>query len=184
MNDCKKISVVGRYNKEKDKYEVDRVVFFMNNSSPVIQKYSKDKHSRYLMDCVEKNMPPISIIDFNNQSEMEKLEKEIEEEKAKNANYKYKSILNLSREDSELADYFSLEIKRDKGLATKEELERIDTYVKFNRRIATLEEGRKIVLNGGLYIRAKCFIPLLPLFSYYISLFIKDLYKSIYQIEE
>ena len=36
----------------------------------------------------------------------------------------------------------------------------------------------KYVLNGGLYIRAKCFIPLLPLFSYYISLFIKDLFDK------
>ena len=90
MNDCKKISVVGRYDKEKDKYEVDRVVFFMNNSSPVIQKYSKKKHSKYLMDCVEKNMPPISIIDFNNHYDMQKLEEEIEEEKNKHTSYKYK----------------------------------------------------------------------------------------------
>ena len=36
----------------------------------------------------------------------------------------------------------------------------------------------KYVLNGGLYIRAKCFIPLLPLFCYYISLFLKDLFDK------
>ena len=36
----------------------------------------------------------------------------------------------------------------------------------------------KYVLNGGLYIRAKCFIPFLPLFSYYISFFLKDLFDK------
>ena len=36
----------------------------------------------------------------------------------------------------------------------------------------------KYVLNGGLYIRAKCFIPFLPLFCYYISFFLKDLFDK------
>ena len=36
----------------------------------------------------------------------------------------------------------------------------------------------KYVLNGGLYIRAKCFIPFLPLFCYYISFFLKDLFNK------
>lgn len=36
----------------------------------------------------------------------------------------------------------------------------------------------RYVLNGGLYIRAKCFIPFLPLFCYYISLFLKDLFDK------
>ena len=36
----------------------------------------------------------------------------------------------------------------------------------------------RYVLNGGLYIRAKCFIPFLPLFCYYISFFLKDLFNK------
>lgn len=34
------------------------------------------------------------------------------------------------------------------------------------------------ILNGGLYLREKCFIPFIPLISYYIAYFLKDLYNS------
>ncbi len=34
------------------------------------------------------------------------------------------------------------------------------------------------ILNGGLYLREKCFIPFLPLCSYFIALFLKDLFNN------
>lgn len=34
------------------------------------------------------------------------------------------------------------------------------------------------LLNGGLYLREKCFIPFLPLICYFIAIFLKDLYNN------
>ncbi len=34
-----------------------------------------------------------------------------------------------------------------------------------------------LILNGGLYLRAKCFIPFMPLFAYFIAMFLNDLYS-------
>ncbi len=36
----------------------------------------------------------------------------------------------------------------------------------------------RFLLNGGLYLREKCFIPFIPLFSYYIAYFLKDLFNK------
>lgn len=33
------------------------------------------------------------------------------------------------------------------------------------------------IFNGGLYLRAKCFIPFLPLFAYFIAIFLNNLYN-------
>ena len=34
------------------------------------------------------------------------------------------------------------------------------------------------ILNGGLYLRAKCFIPFAPLIGYLIALFINDIINN------
>ena len=36
----------------------------------------------------------------------------------------------------------------------------------------------RYLLNGGLYLREKCFIPFLPLISYYIAIFLKDVFEK------
>lgn len=40
----------------------------------------------------------------------------------------------------------------------------------------------RYVLNGGLYLREKCFIPFMPLFGFYISYFLKDLFEKKFSI--
>ena len=40
----------------------------------------------------------------------------------------------------------------------------------------------RYLLNGGLYLREKCFIPFLPLLAYFIAIFLKDLYHKKIQI--
>ena len=34
------------------------------------------------------------------------------------------------------------------------------------------------ILNGGLYLREKCFIPFIPVFGYMIAVFLSDLYNK------
>ena len=36
----------------------------------------------------------------------------------------------------------------------------------------------RYILNGGLYLREKCFIPFIPLISYFIAYFLKDLFNK------
>lgn len=36
----------------------------------------------------------------------------------------------------------------------------------------------RYLLNGGIYLREKCFIPFLPLISYFIAIFLKDLFNN------
>lgn len=41
----------------------------------------------------------------------------------------------------------------------------------------------RYLLNGGIYLREKCFIPFLPLISYFIAIFIKDLFDNKFNIK-
>lgn len=41
----------------------------------------------------------------------------------------------------------------------------------------------RYLLNGGIYLREKCFIPFLPLISYFIAIFLKDLFDNKFNIK-
>lgn len=41
----------------------------------------------------------------------------------------------------------------------------------------------RYLLNGGLYLREKCFIPFLPLIAYFIAIFLKDLFNQKFNIK-
>lgn len=41
----------------------------------------------------------------------------------------------------------------------------------------------RYLLNGGLYLREKCFIPFLPLIAYFIAIFLKDLFNHKFNIK-
>ena len=41
----------------------------------------------------------------------------------------------------------------------------------------------RYLLNGGLYLREKCFIPFIPLIAYFIANFLKDLYENKFNLK-